>query len=212
MQRTGIATLGAGVVGTKVLATLALVGAAASIAGLGTYATFTSSTPAEAEAITSGTMQIALGTDGTTANRLDIPASDIAPGDTIERAVDLSNGASTIDLSAVTLTTTASPSSALDTDAANGLQMTVDKCSVPWTESGPPYTYTCSGSPSTVLASQPVIGSGLALANLSALTAGQTDHLRVTLSLPTTADNSMQGLASTINFVFTGQQRAGKSD
>ena len=211
MHKTGIAPLGLSVIGTKVMATLALVGAAASIAGLGTYATFTSSTPAEAQAITSGTVNIALGADGTSANRLDIGASDIAPGDTIERAVDLSNAGSTIDLGSLTLDTTASPSSALDTDAANGLQLTIDKCSVAWTESGPPYTYTCGGTTQSVLASQPVIGSGLALSNLSALTAGQTDHLRVTLSLPTTADNTMQGLASTIDFVFTGTQRTGTS-
>ena len=211
MQKTGIASFGLSVIGTKVLATLALIGAAASIAGLGTYATFTSSTPAEAQAITSGTVNIALGTDGTSANRLDIGATDIAPGDTIQRAVDLSNAGSTIDLGSLTLDTSASPSSALDTDAANGLQMTVDRCSVAWTEAGPPYVYTCGGTTQTVLASTPVIGSNLMLSNLSAMTAGQTDHLRVTLSLPATADNSMQGLASTIDFVFTGTQRTGTS-
>jgi len=212
MQRTGIATLGSSVVGGKVLATLALVGAAASIAGLGTYATFTSSTPVESEAITSGALQISLGADGTSANRLDVAANDIAPGDTIERAVDLSNGASTIALGTVSLTTTASPSSALDTDATNGLQMQIDECSAAWTETGPPYDYSCSGSTSSVLASQPVIGSDIGLPSLSGLPAGDTAHLLVTLSLPTTADNTMQGLASTIGFTFTGTQRAGQND
>jgi spore coat-associated protein N len=208
----GLLRLGAGAAGSKLLVSVALVGAAASIAGLGTFATFTSSTPAVHQALTSGTLSIALGATGTSANRLDIGASDIAPGDTLERAVDLSNGASTIDLGSLTLTTDASPSSALDTDAANGLQLAIDKCSVPWTESGPPYTYSCSGTTSTVLASTPVIGTDVALSNLSALTAGQTDHLRVTLSLAATAPNTMQGLASTIGFVFTGVQRAGHSD
>lgn len=74
--------------------------------------------------------------------------------------------------------------------------------------SGPPYTYTCSGSTSSVLASSPVIGSNLALANLT-LTAGSTDHLRVTVTLPSTAGNSLQNLSSTIAYTFTGVQRAG---
>jgi hypothetical protein len=85
-------------------------------------------------------------------------ASAIAPGDTIQRSVDLTNSGS-LDLAWVTLTTSASPSSLLDTDGSNGLQMVVDKSSQAWTESGPPYTYTCGGTTSSVLASRAVIGS-----------------------------------------------------
>ena len=87
-----------------------------------------------------------------------VGATAIAPGDTIQRSVDLINSGS-LDLASVTLTTTATTSSLLDTDATNGLQMVIDKCSVAWTEAGPPYTYTCSGSTSSVLASRAVIGS-----------------------------------------------------
>jgi spore coat-associated protein N len=211
-KRVTLIPVGAPRLGMKLLLSVALLGAAASIAGLGTYATFTSSTPAQNESVSSGTLQIDVGSTGSVANRLDIGASNIAPGDTIQRTVDLSNAASTVDLSSVTLTTSApTQSSILDTDATNGLQMTIDKCSVGWTESGPPYTYTCGGSTSTVLASRPVIGSTLALSNLSSLTAGSTDHLRITLSLPTSADNSFQGKSSTIAYVFTGTQRNGTS-
>ena len=59
-----------------------------------------------------------------------------------------------------------------------------------------------------MLASSPVIGTNLALANLT-LTAGTTDHLRVTVTLPSTAGNSLQNLSSTIAYTFTGVQRAG---
>lgn len=99
----------------------------------------------------------------------------------------------------------------LDTDATNGLQLAIDRCSVPWTESGtsPAFTYTCSGTTSTVLATRPVIGSNLALSNLSALTAGATDHLRVTLSFPSSAGNTFQGVSSAITYTFTATQRAG---
>src|SRR6266516_3247654 len=175
----------------KLLMTVALLGAAASIAGLGTYATVT----------------ISLGATSASTNRLNIGASGLAPGDTIQRSVDLINSGS-LDLASVTLTTTASPSSLLDTDTTNGLQMVIDKCSAAWTESGPPYAYTCGGSTSTVLASRAVIGSSLSLSNLSSTTAGATDHLRVTLTLPGAAPNTLQNQSSTISYAFTGTQRA----
>src|SRR3954449_208316 len=106
--------------GRKLLATAAILGAAASIAGLGTFATFTSSTSAS-HTVSSGTVTVALGATGASTNRLTVDATAIAPGDTIQRSVDLSNTGS-IDFGSVTLTTSASPTSLLDTDATNGLQ------------------------------------------------------------------------------------------
>ncbi|MDX6506694.1 MAG: hypothetical protein QOG06_1338, partial [Gaiellaceae bacterium] len=72
------------------------------------------------------------------------------------------------------------------------------------------YTYTCGGTTSSVLASRALIGSNLALSNLT-LTAGTTDHLRVTVTLPSTAGNTLQNLSSTVGYTFTGVQRAGAS-
>ena len=193
---------------TKVLLTVAVLAVAGGLAGLGTYATWTSSATAS-HSISSGTITIALGATGAATNRLTVNATGVVPGDTIQRSFDLSN-TGTADFASVTLTTSATTSTALDTDATDGLQMVVDKCSVAWTESGPPYTYACSGTTSTVLASRAVIGPNLALANLADLnTAGTTDHLRVTLTLPSTAPNGLQGLTSTIQYAFTGTQRAG---
>ena len=188
----------------KLIASFALLGAAAAIAGFGTYATFTSSTSAS-HTIATGTLSL---TSGPT-NRLGTGASPIAAGDTMQRAIDL-NYAGSVSFGSVTLTTNASSSSALDTNTADGLQVAIDECSVAWSESGPPYTYTCGGSTSTVLASQPIIGSNLALSNLT-LTAGTTDHLRVTVTLPSSAGNALQNLSSTIAYTFTGVQCAGTS-
>jgi spore coat-associated protein N len=190
----------------KLLLTTAVLGATASIAGLGTFATFTSSTSAS-HTVSSGTVTIALGATGASTNRLTVDATAIAPGDTIQRSVDLINQG-TLNLASVTMTTQATTSSVLDTDATNGLQMVIDKCSQAWTEAGPPYTYTCGGSTSTVLSSRAVIQSGVSLSNLSALTAGNTDHLRVTLTFPSGAGNSFQNKSSTIQYTFTGTQRA----
>lgn len=195
----------------KILGSFAALGAAASIAGLGTFATFTSSTSAN-QSIASGTVSIDLGAIGAS-NRLTIGASNLVAGDTIQRAVDLTNtGTGTSDpLGSIQLTTSASPSSLLDTDATNGLQMTIDKCSVAWTESGPPYTYACGGTTSSVLASRSVSGANLPLSNLAAVTTGSTDRLRVTLTLPAGAPNALQGQSSTISYTFVAAQRAATS-
>jgi predicted ribosomally synthesized peptide with SipW-like signal peptide len=185
----------------KLLLSIAVLGSAASIAGVGTFATFTSSTSAS-HTIASGTLSLTA-----PVSRLGTGASLIAAGDTMQRAIDLSYSG-TISLGSATLTTSATSSSLLDTDATNGLQIAIDKCSQAWTESGPPYTYTCGGSTSSVLASRALIGSAIALSNLT-LTAGSTDHLRVTVTLPSSADNTLQNKSSTIDYTFTGVQRAG---
>ena len=186
--------------GRKLLLSIAALGAAASIAGLGTFATFTSSTSAN-HTIASGTLSLTA-----PFSRLGTGASPIAAGDTMQRAIDLSYSGS-ISFGSATLTTNATTSSGLDTDATNGLQIAIDKCSQAWTESGPPYTYTCGGSTSTVLASRALIGSSLALSNLT-LTAGSTDHLRVTVTFPGAAGNTLQNQSSTISYTFSGTQRA----
>ncbi|MDQ6752287.1 MAG: hypothetical protein M3017_02465 [Actinomycetota bacterium] len=118
----------------KVIASLALVGTAAGVAGLGTYGAFTSSTSAS-NIVASGIVNIARGASGT-ANRLSVAASGLVPGDTVQRVASLSNATGNQSLSAITLTTSALPRSKLDTDATNGLLMVIDNCSVPWTEAG----------------------------------------------------------------------------
>lgn len=190
----------------KVLMSILALGAAASIAGFGTFATFTSTTSAS-QSVDSATLTLQLGAVGA-ANRLTVGATNIVPGDTLQRAFNLANSGDA-NLASVTLTTTATVSSQLDTDATNGLQMVIERCSVAWTESGPPYTYTCGGSTSTVVASRAVIGSAVAMSNLTVTTAGNTDYMRLTLTFPTAAGNALQTQSSTIDYSFTGTQVAG---
>jgi spore coat-associated protein N len=197
--------------GQKVALSVALLLLGAALMGAGAYATFTDSASAS-HSVTTGTVSIDLGATGASTNRLNVDATAVAPGDTIQRSFDLTNGGS-LDLASVTLTTSATASSLLNTDTTDGLQMTIDRCSNAWTESGssPAFTYSCSGSTSTVVASRAVIGSAIALSNLTVTTAGATDHLRLTLTLPSTAGNTFQGLTSTIAYTFTGTQRAATS-
>jgi spore coat-associated protein N len=189
----------------RVALSAALLGVAGSLLVFDhTNAGFTARSSVGAASFSTGIVDLSVATAGP-GNRLTVDATKIVPGDRIERVVDLTNGG-TFDLSGVTLSTTAPVSSALDSDTTHGLQVTVDRCSVPWTEAGtaPGYVYACSGTTSAVLSTQPVITAGSALTGLSATTPGNTDHLRVVLTFPAAAGDSMQGLTSHLAFTFTG--------
>ncbi|MDX6512315.1 MAG: hypothetical protein QOE36_1819 [Gaiellaceae bacterium] len=196
----------------KVLLSIAAVAATAGLAGAGTYANFTGSVAAS-QTVSTGTMTIALGATGSSSNRLNINASAFAPTDTMQRSVDLSV-TGTVGLSAINLTTadTVVTPTILSTDATNGLQIAVDRCSVPWTEAGvsPAFTYTCTGATTVALASSAVVGTNRALAGLLTA-AGSTNYLRVTLTLPGTAGDTFQSKTATISSTFNGVQRAGIS-
>lgn len=191
----------------RVVFGLVALGAAAALAGLGTFATFTSST-SSSQVVGSGTVVIALGTPGP-ANRLTVAANNMAPGDSVQRAFTLSNTGSLSLNAAPVLTTTASPSSLLDTDSTNGLQVVFEKCSTSWVEAGssPNFSYSCAGTVSTVLASRAVIGSNVTLSNINELIAPSSSaSLRLTLSLPQSAGNTFQGLTSTLTYTFSASQ------
>ena len=198
-----------GALSTKLLVSAGLVLASAGLVGMGAFALFTD-TQTVNQATTSGTVTLNTVSTSGANNRLSIGASNIAAGDTIQRAVNVKDTGN-IDLASVALTTTASPSSLLDTDATNGLQMLIEKCTVAWTEAGgPAYTYTCSGTTTTALTSRAVIGSAMALSNLT-LTAGSDNFLRVTLTLPSGTGNTFQNKASTITYSFLGTQRTAQA-
>jgi spore coat-associated protein N len=193
----------------KVALTMGLLAVAGGVVGLGAFATFTG-TASTSSVLSSGTVSLApIGTSGAN-NRLSVGAAGLAAGDTVARAVDVKNTGS-ITIVAPTLTTNATTSSLLDTDTTNGLQMTINKCSVAWTETGgPPYTYTCTGTQTAVLTSVPVIGANLTLSNITA-TSGSDNFLVLTLTLPAGSPNTEQNQSSTIQFTFTATQRAGQS-
>ena len=63
-----------------------------------------------------------------TNDRLNVAATGTIPGDSMQRAVTLVNNGDQ-NLTGLTLTTTATTSSMLDTDATNGLQLQIDELS-----------------------------------------------------------------------------------
>lgn len=192
----------------KVLASVVLVGGAASVAGLGTFGAFTSTTSAT-EQVGSGKVVLtsAAGVQG-----LSVAATNMVPGDTAERSITLTRSSDTEAFGSVKLTTAGTASNLLTSDATNGLQLKVDECSVAWTKSASG-ALACSGTTTTVVTQRGVIGSnldlGAATATLNGATA--TSNLRVTVSLPASADNTFQGLSNTINFTFDATQRAAKN-
>jgi spore coat-associated protein N len=198
-----------GISSKKVLLSMAAVGTAGAMAGLGTFANFSDSTSSSQTAL-SGKVVLEVGADGT-ANRFSVDSGTLVPGDTIQRAIDLISTSTAGDLGQITLTTSATASSDLDTDAVDGLQMQFDNCAAGWVEAGssPSYTYTCVAGSTVVLGTTPVIGAGISLASLPIeLGAPGTEHLRLKLTLPATADNSFQDLTSTILYTFNAAQRA----
>lgn len=184
----------------KIAASLAVAAAAAAVAGLGTFGTFTSSTNPTPVAIQDGTVSIDLTAGDGSAS---VPLSfSVSPGSSTTQDIDLVNSGSA-SLQSISLATVATTSSILDSDPTNGVQMQVDDCSVAWASDG-----TCSGTQRTVLASGPAVRT-VPLANPFGLTAGATDHLAVTLGLPTTAGDAFKSQSSALSLTFTAVQRDG---
>ncbi len=198
--------------GRRLMVSLGILGAAGAVAGLGTWATFTDSTTAN-HSISTGTVDINLGTANSAANRFTDSATDVAAGDTIQRAVNLAIAGS-LDLSAVTLGVTGGTTGL--NNATDGLNLQVEECPTAWNETataGPVYTYTCTGGLETDALADGDILTGGAL-SLSSLAPG-TKYLRFTWRLPSTADQDattngkQSGETGVYTYAFAGTQRAG---
>ncbi len=193
----------------KVVGSLAILGTAAAVAGLGTYGNFTDSTTPMNTTVETGTLSINLAQPGG-AVTIPVTTTGFLPGDSMTRAVNLINDGGSA-LGSVSLTTSlSSAANALTTDAVNGLQLSVKGCTVPWTQGGTPTapTYSCSGTERT-LQSGSAAPKSTALVSPASLAVGGVDHLVFSISLPTTAVNDKQGLSASLGLTFTGVQRAG---
>ena len=184
----------------KLLLSLAALGASVAVAASGTYAAFSASVDG-GHSVSTGVPQLVLGSAGAATNRLDVNATGLAPGEFVYRAFDVTNSGTTR-FTAFTLSSVAGTSSLLDTDPVHGLTVRLQRCSVPWSESGsdPNYTYSCPGVLTEVLGPRPVVMAGQPLSAMASAVPGGTDHLLLTESLPATADNSFQGLTSALTF------------
>jgi hypothetical protein len=174
---------------------------------MGTFGSFTDSTTPLDASINSGTLALDL-TAPTGGAVVSMNANGFVPGDSISRAVELVNGGP-LGFSNIQMNTTAPTSSILDTDQTNGLQLAVQSCSAKWTETvvGGITNYSCT-SP-TSLANSSAVGRTTFSNGLASLNGNSTDHLLLTLSLPSGAGDTFQGKTSALSIVFTGSQKTG---
>jgi predicted ribosomally synthesized peptide with SipW-like signal peptide len=219
----------------KIALSIALLLAAAAALIGGAFATFTDTVTAGPQAITSGTIKIAVGPTNDAATG----ATNIAAGDWIAREADLNSTGATIANKEITLKFSAPVTkSLLDEDPTNGLQVSVQACSVAWTrkvEAPPPaFKYTCGGVESAVKIGGAATTSvsalettPAALTPLNSLATGGQDYLVFTLTLPvgapgdlskiaactgpvggTVETENLEGCKSTLTYTFLATQRA----
>jgi hypothetical protein len=224
---------------------LAAATAVAATAG-GSWSLFSATaSPPTPQNFQAGTVVLDLGSAGSsTGDALTIGVGNMAPGNTVARAVTLTN-AGTLPLASIafavsspttpssTCTTTACPlafggvlvaggtsggastNPLLGTSTSASLQIEVQSCPTSWSAtalSDGGYSYTCSGTTTTLVPQEPV-GDALSApvtwtSGLNALNPGGVDYLLVTVSLPTSAPNSDQGLSATLTYAFEGTQAA----
>lgn len=186
----------------KLLLSVAAIGASVAVMAVGTYASFTASA-SRGHQVTTGVPQLVLGETGAASNRLGIDALNLAPGETVYRSFDVRNGG-TAHFTTVTMSTDVTTSSILDTDTVNGLQARIERCSVPWAESGasPNFSYTCGGTRETLVPFRPVVMSAVPLAGMHVVDPDGVDHLLLTEMLPTTADGAFVNRMTALTFVI----------
>ena len=193
-RRTGLTIVGA----------ISAVGAAVAVAGLGTFGQFTDSTSPVNTRVDTGVLSVDVSSPAGAA----VPFSGgmMLAGDSRSALVDLVNDGTT-PLSAVTLKATATSSSILDQDTVNGLQLTVESCSVAWNTAGA--APTCPGTVKAYF-TQPILVNDYPLTGTPVMAAGATDHLKLTAALPASASgDAYEGATSALKFVFTGIQKSG---
>ena len=165
--------------------------------------------------VTTGTLmltQAASGVSGITGG-FATAITGMAPGDVINRYVDLTSGG-TLNSASMTLGATGTGATALTTNGTAGLQVTIKECSVVWTNTG-----TCSGTMTTSMASASVLSlatpASLTL-QANSLLSGAVIHLQIGIALPAGSEvtvngvlpgGTVQGLTTAVTWTFTETQR-----
>jgi len=181
---------------------VAIISAAVSVASMGTFASWTTTTEADSGLMATGTVNAAL--NGAAAFSMDV--LNLAPDDSIQRLATFSNTGS-IDLSAATL----SANGTLDfAELAPYLEVDIAACTVPWTPQGS--RFTCGGVQNTSLGLTTLSALNASAATLSALqlASGASTPLRFTVRLDESAPQSTQGKSTRITYTVNGEARAGQ--
>jgi spore coat-associated protein N len=198
-----------------VFAACAVAAAGLAITGGGVFAALNATASnTTAQNASSGTLRLTMANNGAGFGQA---VSNLAPGDIVNRYVNLTQG-STMDGKALTLAVADATATKLSTDATKGLHVTVTQCSGTWTTTG---SGACTGAGATTTA----LATNVPLSSLVAapatlvsgtVTTGSTLNLQVSLTLPDQAETtvngvvpggSIQGLSSALTWTFGETQR-----
>lgn len=168
------------------------------------------------QSIDSGTLSLTLADNG---DGFTQSITNMAPGDVVNRYVDLTNGGS-LDAQGLTLAVTATGDAALITDGTSpattkALTVAVSSCSTSWTAS----TGVCSSTGTVTSLLTATTLSALSSANSlisGSITAGAVEHLKVAVQLPdqsetttngTAPTTTIQGKSASLTYTFDEAQR-----
>ena len=199
-----------GSIGLKVvIAGAATVGGAALVSS-SVFASLTATAfNATAQSVQTGTLKLTQAPSGVAGltGGFSTAMTAMAPGDTVNRFVDVTNGG-TLAGQTMTFKVTEGTSSVLTTDATNGLQVIVKECTVVYTIG----TGLCSGAETTAIASTSANTLlGAQTITFSSLLAGAVAHLKVGITLPAGSEvtingglptGTVQGLTSLLTWTF----------
>lgn len=192
------------------VAGVTLAGLAMTSGGVYSALNATTANPAGHQ-ITSGALSLTLTPNGA---GFTSAVSNLAPGDIVNRYVDLTQGQA-LDAKNLTLSVadSTSPATRLSTDTVNGLHVTVNECvGGTWSATDG----SCTGTAVALISNAPlsaVNGTGLAVASTAK---SSTTHLQVSVALPdqteTTVNgalpaSSIQNLAASLTWTFSETQR-----
>jgi hypothetical protein len=132
--------------------------------------------------------------------QLGVGATNLAPGEAVEREVELVN-VGNLTIATVTLAARVTPPSS---PLATALNVAFTACSVPWTATGDGYA--CPGTVRTAVPAGPLASFAartVPLGALGALAPGQRVSLVEEVALPASAGNAVAGAATEATWTFT---------
>ena len=177
----------------RVVASIGLLAAAGALIALGLCAGFASASPLGR--VSHGAHRLSVGPHALAA------VDALAPGDRAERTLELGYRGR---FARIVLRTTTRGSSLLRSDPAGGIRLTIDRCAKRWTKRRGTKAYVCRGKRWSVVKTVPLTGKHALRLNHLSRRAGRTDHLRLTISLPLSAGNLLQGQTARVVYRLTG--------
>lgn len=216
----------------KLTAAAVVAGAGALLTTTGVYAALQAQAfNSTGETVTSGTLLLTLANVGdgfgAAATAPGTLLTNLAPGDTVHRYVDIKS-TGTLDAQSLTLRAAVSTANNLS-DATRGLQVSIAECAgsfTPATQTSANGAGGCATPTSSALGATTPLSSfvtGPVALSAPTITAGVTRHLRVTLTLPdqtetsqngalpTVTGGTIQGLSTAITWTFTDVQRTAQT-